>query len=120
MLRYLLAFALCIHSVVANTAEPPKLDIYSVEPNTCGAWRLSAANPRARQAQYFWFLGFVSGNNFALANQQVQPQRILKEAEFESYVTAKCNESAKYTLAIIAMEFVEQNSPPAKAPSAKK
>lgn len=120
MLRYLFAFVLCISCFVTNAADPPKLDIYSVEPNSCGAWRLSAANPRARQAQYFWFLGFVSGNNFALANQQVPLQRILKEAEFENYVTAKCNESPKYTLAIIAMEFVEQNSPSAKTPSAKK
>jgi hypothetical protein len=118
MVRQLVAATLLVGCPFVQASTP--LEIYSVEPNTCGAWHLSAANPKVRQAQYFWFLGFVSGNNFALSNQQVPANRILKEVEFEKLVTAKCNQSNKYTLAIIAMEFVEQNSPPAKNAAPKK
>ena len=119
MPRHLVAITLCIVCALTYAAGPPKLDIYSVEPGTCGSWRKIATNPRARQAQYFWFLGFLSGNNFALPDQQVPLQRLLNEVDFESYVTRKCNESAKYTITIIAMEFVEQNSSPASKASHK-
>jgi hypothetical protein len=120
MLNQLVTFTVCLAAAAAYAAEPVKLDVYSVEQNTCGAWRLSATSPKARQAQYFWFLGFVSGNNFALPGSQVAARRMLNEAEFERHVTERCNASPKHTIATIAMEFVENNSPPANAVPSRK
>ena len=119
-MRRFLSLVLVFAWSAAFSAEPVKLDIYSVEQNTCDAWRLNVANRQARQAQYFWFLGFVSGNNFALPAHQVPAARILSEPDFERFVTSMCNESSKHTMTTIAMEFVLRNSPPDNAPAQKR
>jgi hypothetical protein len=98
----------------------PKLDIYSIAGNTCAEWKRDASSPSAIKSHYFWFLGFISGNNFALPGSQVPANKMLTESGFVDLVTAKCAESQKYNMTIIAMEFIEDNSPPLNDKSTKK
>lgn len=112
MLRTLIACSFLLASTV-HGADTPKLDIYSIENNTCEDWKKISADPAAVKAQYFWFLGFVSGNNFALPTSQVVAKRMISESGFVSLVNSRCKASSNYTITVIAMEFVEYNSPPA-------
>lgn len=112
MLRTLIAFFLLFASI-AHGADTLKLDIYSVENNTCADWKKISNDPAAIKVQYFWFLGFVSGNNFALPASQVSAKRMISESGFVSLVNSRCKASSNYTVTVIAMEFIELNSPPA-------
>lgn len=113
MLKTIAAVMLLVTTSVFG-ADAPKIDIYSVvDNNACHDWKKYSPNSNAVKAHYYWFLGFVSGNNFALPGSQVAPKRMLSESGFVSLVNSRCKASPKYTITIIAMEFVENNSPPA-------
>lgn len=119
MLRLLIA-SLLLLTLSARANEMPKLDIYSVENNTCEDWKKISVDPAAVKAQYFWFIGFVSGNNFALPNSQVASKRMIDERGFVSLVNSRCKASSKYTITLVAMEFIEYNSPTINAQQDKK
>jgi len=119
MLRLLIA-SLLLAVLSARASEMPKLDIYSVENNTCDRWTEISADPAAVKAQYFWFIGFVSGNNFALPNSQVAAKMMIDEKGFVDLVNSRCKASSKYTITLVAMEFIEYNSPSTNAKQSKK
>jgi hypothetical protein len=112
------AIALSILTPTFVFAQKPevKLDIYSVERNRCSEW-LSAGYPSQSQtAHYFWFLGFVSGGNFAIPKDQVKPDRMLSEREFIRLITAKCKSDPNLTVSVVVLDFVESNVQSAKKP----
>ena len=112
-----LSASLCVQSAHAQAPKPQiKLDIYSVERNTCREWMPTSLPIKFRQAQYFWFLGFVSGGNYVLPSDQIGASKMLSETQFETYVTAQCRKDSEQTITTISLGFVNANSPSGSAP----
>lgn len=110
MIRYTICLLLLI-SNIAHSKEPPDriVKLYSLENSSCQDWNESKVNQEARMAQYIWFRGFVSGQNFGLSEYQVGTTKMLSADEFFEYVAAKCKENPSYILALIARNFVADN-----------
>jgi len=112
-----LGLSLGAFETLAQQPKPEiKLDVYSVERNTCGDWLSTSMSTQARHAHYFWFLGFVSGGNYAIPNDQIGTSKMLSETQFENHVTAQCKKNSTLTITTISLQFVDANVPSSNRP----